>query len=115
MYGIDIETCRWSGRFPAVVVTVADCGASCDEGDIMSAVPKGSVLGTIFFLIYINDMASYTKHYTVKPFANDTIIYLILTAENNCKKLQEDLQTLERWEADWLIEFYVLTNVWSSM
>ena len=65
--------------------------------EITSKVPQGSVLGPIFFLIYINNMAEYTKHSSVKLFADDTIIYTSpITAENNCKKLQEDHQALER-------------------
>ena len=47
---------------------------------------KGSVLGPIFFLIYINDMAEYTKHASVRLFADDIIIYLTLTAVNDCEK-----------------------------
>ena len=78
---------------------VVDREAS-EEVEITSGVPQGSVLGTIFFLIYINNMAEYTKHSSVRLFADDTIIYLILTAENDCEKLKEDCQALERWEAD---------------
>ena len=64
--------------------------------EMTSGVPQGSSLGCIFFLIYINDIAEYTKHSSVRLFADNTIIYLILTAENKCEKLQEDFQALER-------------------
>ena len=59
-----------------------------EEVKITSWVPKGRVLGPLFFLIYINHIAEYTKHSSVRLFADDTIIYLTLTAENDCKKLQ---------------------------
>ena len=65
--------------------------------EITSVVPQGSVLGSIFFLVYINDMAKYTNHSSVTQFADDTIIYLTLIAENDKEKLQEELQALERW------------------
>ena len=55
-------------------------------------------------------MTEYTKYSSVRLFADDTIVYLTLTAENDCKKLQEDYQALERWEADWLMEFQMLCH-----
>ena len=61
---------------------VVDREAS-DEVEITSRVLQGSVLGPIFFLIYRNDMAEYTKHSSVRLFADDIIIYLTLTAEND--------------------------------
>ena len=50
--------------------------------------------------IYIKDMGEYTKHSSVRLFAADTIICLTLTAENDSKNLQEELQALKMWEAD---------------
>ena len=79
-------------------------GEASEEVETTSEVPHGSVLGPIFFLMYINDMTEYTKHCSVRLFTDDTIIYLTLTVANDCEKCQEDLQALERWEADWLME-----------
>ena len=84
MYGINPETCGWSrsflcGRIQHVVVD----GEASEEREITSRVPQDSVVGTIFFLIYINDMAEYTKHSSVRLFANYTIIHHTLTAEND--------------------------------
>ncbi len=105
--GIDEDTCEWASSFlcdrtQRVVVE----GEASEEGDVTSGVPQGSVLGPIFFLVYINDMPEYTKNSTVRLFADDTIVYLTITGEQDCEKLQEDLEALERWEKDWLMEFH---------
>ena len=76
-------------------------------------------------LVYINDTAKYTKtllsQTVCRPWQSihqntpqsdcmqttpSWCIYLILTSENDWEKLQEELQALERWEADWLMEFH---------
>ena len=86
MYGIDPEIWGWfrtflCGRIQQVVVD----GEEFKEMEITSGVPQGSVLGPtcIFFLIYTHAMAEYTKHSSVRLFADNTIIYLTLTAEND--------------------------------
>ena len=97
MYGVDPETCGWVMSFFCVRTRHVEVDEEASkEIEIISGVPKGLVLGPIFFLIYINGIAKYTKYSPVRLFANNTITYLTLTAENDCKKLQEDIQALER-------------------
>ena len=67
---------------------------------------RGSVLGPIFFLIYINNMAEYTKHSSVDCLQMTPSYTSPLLQKTTAKKLQEDLQTLEKWEADWLMTFH---------
>ena len=83
-------------------------GKASEEVEITSGVPLGSVLGPRFFLLYKHNIAEYTKHSSVRLFADDTIVFITLTAENDCKKIQVGIQALERWEAeaDWLMELY---------
>ena len=41
---------------------------------VRSGVPQGSVLGPLLFILFINDMESCVKHFTIRFFADDTRI-----------------------------------------
>ena len=102
-YGIKGDTLGWigsflSGRSQQVVVE----GKSSSSAPVLSSVPQGSVLGPVFFLIYINDLPEYVSNST----ADDTLLYLTIHNSSDCIKLQEDLNNLERWESDWRMSFY---------
>ena len=70
----------------------------------MSGVPQGSVLGPSLFLAYINDLPDSLKS-RVRFFADDTILYLTINSKSDPETLQNDLNTLEKWEEDWSMEF----------
>ena len=52
------------------VVRVA--GQLSDEGPVNSAVPQGSSLGPLLFLIMVSDIDSSVKHAILSSFADDT-------------------------------------------
>ena len=61
--------------------------------DINIGVPQGSVLGPIFFLIYINDL-TYTSDLEVTLYADDSVLSL---AHKNIDFLQKSLdQNLQK-------------------
>ena len=71
---------------------------------IPSGVPQGSVLGTLLFLVYINDLCEDIKS-DIYLFADDSslfkkILNCSITATNI---LNKDLLTISRWAKKWLI------------
>ena len=106
-YGIRGSTLKWITSFLAnrtqrVVVE----GKMSDSAPVTSGVPQGTVLGPILFLIYINDLPSRAQHSTIRLFADDCIIQKIIQTESDCAKLQEDIDSIGKWERDWLMEFH---------
>ena len=92
IYGINPETYGWSRSFLCSKTQhVLVDGEASKVVEITSGEPQGSVLEPSFFPIYINDMAEYTKCSLVRLFADNTIILITLTAENDCENIQEDL------------------------
>ena len=89
-----------SGRTQTVVLE----NEKSDTVPVTSAVPQGSLLGPILFLIYINYLPDRTRS-KVWLFADDTAIYLAVSSLQNTHILQEDLDLLYEWELQWDMEF----------
>ncbi len=105
-YGVRGKTNDWirsflSNRTQAVVLE----GARSHEADVKSGVPQGSVLGPCLFLFYINDLPDSLKSH-VRLFADDTVVYLTISHQQDTAILQQDLLKLEAWEKAWDMEFH---------
>ena len=106
-YGIRGFTHKWinswlSGRSQQVVLD----GQASDPVAVLSGVPQGSVLGPILFLIFINDLLDNIKS-SVRLFVDDCVLYRSIHSLQDCLILQEDLDSLGLWEADWQMKFNV--------
>ena len=79
-------------------------GVHSKAKDVTSGVPKGTVLGPPLFLVYINDMPENISS-TTRLFADDAIVYRIIRSRKDQSLLQEDLDKLQDWEHNWLMQF----------
>ena len=82
-------------------------GSVSSEAPVTSGIPQGSVLGPLLFLIYINDLPSCARSSETRFFADDCvhILYRRITSSHDHDLLQKDLDSLQRWEDKWLMEF----------
>ena len=74
---------------------------------VLSGVPQGTVLGPLFFLIYINDISKGLSQGTkIRLFADDSLLYRTIKTPLDSAALQKDLDTLQLWEKKWKMEFH---------
>ena len=104
-YGIRGSINQWIQTFlyNRTQVVAVD-GETSDKVHVESGVPQGSVLGPSLFLFYINDLPQ-GLYSTVRLFADDTVVYLTVSSDSDCSKLQSDLDKLAKWENNWKMEF----------
>ena len=61
-----------------------------------SGVPQGSVLGPLWFVVYVNDLEENIAG-LINKFADDTKIGGIADSEEDCQSIQQDIDQLESW------------------
>ena len=65
---------------------------------ISCGVPQGSVLGPLFFLVYVNDIQNALDECGLKLYADDTVLYQSgLNSEEACDKLQVSVNLFVCW------------------
>ena len=107
-YGIRSSLLLWVrsfliGRKQKVLVD----GAASSPTPVMSGVPQGTVLGPLFFLVYINDISKGLSNGTkIRLFADDSLLYRTIKTPKDSEILQKDLDSLQIWEKTWKMEFH---------
>lgn len=83
-----------TGRTQSVCVN----GTSSEPMDLNSGVPRGSVLGPLLFLIFINDLPNCVKQSKVVLYADDTALFFANKDEMTIERvLQGELNSLNNW------------------
>jgi hypothetical protein len=73
-----------------------------DWMSIDSGVPQGSVLGPLFFIIYINDLIS-SIDIPIKVYADDTKLIIAYKDSEECVHGQNALYIISEWTKLWLL------------
>ena len=90
-----------SNRFQRVLLN----GQTSKWLPVKAGVPQGSILGPLFFLIYINDLSDELVS-TVKLFADDTSLFSVVCDSNiSAYELNNDMQKISEWAYKWKMSF----------
>ncbi|KAF2353133.1 Reverse transcriptase domain [Trinorchestia longiramus] len=106
-HGIRGNYSRWirnwlTGRTQRVVIH----DETSDPALVTSGVPQGSVLGSLLFIIYINDLdvGIISK---INKFADDTKLCHRAFTETDRATIQSDLNRLLQWTETWQMSFNI--------
>ena len=106
-YGIRGSILTWihdflSNRHHRVILD----GNFSDIHPVISGVPQGTILAPLLFLVYINDLPTYTSiKCNVRLYADDVMLYSTIHTLTDCIILQQDLNTLFHWATTWNMSF----------
>ena len=71
---------------------------------ITAGKPQGSILGPLFFLLFIND-GVHDNGSSIRLFADDTIRYIIVKYPNDSAELlNAGLEKIAEWALKWLVK-----------
>ena len=80
-------------------------GQCSSWASVKAGVPQGSILGPLFFLIFINDLSSNLVS-NPKLFADDTSLFSVVQDITlSAKNLNDDLKKINKWVFQWKMSF----------
>lgn len=80
---------------------------SSKTGIVKCGIPQGTIVGPLFFIVYINDMPSLTIH-DMTLFADDSTV---LFADNNSNNLETDINQTLLSLVNWLNNNHLMINI----
>ena len=81
-------------------------GQTSDWAAVLSSVIQGSVLGTLLFVIFINDIDEEAEAY-IRKFADDTKGGMVVENEEDAEMMQRELDKMVEWAERSRMEFNV--------
>ena len=66
-----------------------------DWATVASGIPRGSVLGPLLFILFINDLPDCVKS-AIRILADDTTIYRESKDQSGIKQLQDEIYSLKK-------------------
>ena len=103
-YGIGGKTLKWIDSFLCFRQRVVVNGVNSDWAPVLSGVPLGTVLGPLFFCLYINYISSAIES-EIRHFADDCVCYREIKDEEDKIKLQRDIDRLGSSARKWGMRF----------
>ena len=89
------------GRFQKVILN----GQTLSWKPVIAGIPESSTLGSLLFLVYINDLTNELKS-SAKIFGDDTSLFTIVKNKNeSANTLNNELLLISKWAYNWKMLF----------
>ena len=103
-YGLRENLVRWFKSFLSDRRQRVALGDAVSEwSEVTSGVRQGSVLGSILFILYINDLPDRINNES-NLYADDSKIISILRNNTSRTTLHKDLDAVTEWTQNWLMK-----------
>jgi len=105
-YGVQYELHKWISEFLCDRRQRVFVGSGMSETyPVRSGVIQGSVLGTLLFLLFVNDVCDIFSHpVRTKLFADDVKLYSTVDTQADAEQLSKALIDLENWARIWQLK-----------
>ena len=107
-YGIREKNLRWCANY---LINRSQCtlanGHLSLKAEITCGVPQGSVLGPLFFIMYVNDVQPVIMNAGIQMYADDTVLY---AAGEDIRTAASDLQDALNHFTGWCYENKLTLN-----
>ena len=111
MLGLDPLAISWLESYLNRTQATVFNGKLSEKVPVSSGVPQGSVLGSLLFTLYINDMCEVVTDCKIILYADDCVLY---TSHRNSAVVQDKLQSDANNISEWCSNNLLCINVKKS-
>ena len=99
---------QWIGAYLTSRSQRTVVGGSASSWDpVLSGVPQGSILGPLWFIIYVNGISELTLNSKLMLYADDMLLYRVVDNPEDLGVLQLDIDTI----SDWVSTHHLTLNI----
>ena len=102
LLGIGGDLLAWIGSFLCNRTQRVRIGSKLSSPcRVTSGIPQGTVLGPLFFILFIDNMSDVVQNANIVLYADDAKLFTKVESVTDCLNMAEDLINIEQWVDEW--------------